>query len=1019
MEEQKNRLTILSQSEIQDYFGTPKFTQKDREHFFNLNVAELQLLLDTRGINTRIHFVLQIGYFKAKLMFFNYEGSEVANDVTYIVSHYYPEIANHELAPLSKQTKVSQQQAISQYFDYRRFSRDIRQSMVTVAARTVRRSAKPVFILRELLSYLEKERIISPAYSSFQDLIGSCIAEERRRINQLLRTNLQPDVETALAKMLDDDRVGLYLLTKLKKEPRDFGYKEIGSEVNRSRLLKPLYDFGSGWLPKVEISAESIRYYAALVEYYSIYKLRRFEKMTAYFYLLCYAYHRTHLINDNLIDALINNVRHYEQKAKQSARELIAQKVAEARDNLKLTGQVLAFFINPEVDDSLPFGEIRNQAFQVMDKEQMANISAFVASTGFDEDEYQWQHLEALSATIKKNIRQIVKAIDFKAHSGNANLLQAITFLQDIFEKGKILRQIARELFPTDFIGKSLKKYVFMGKGIERLNAERYEFAVYKMLRNAFESGDIYNGRTTKYRSFTDDLIPAERWARDKSKILSDLSPPVLNAPITDTLQTFKEQLEKKFIDVNQRIINQDNKGLKITGEGKNIKWTLPYRRGEEEENHALYQSVTTIDIASLLAYVNQRTHFLSGFTHILDRHIKNDKDEKTLLACIVSLGTNMNLGRMAEISDISYQELKTNDRNFLRLETLKESNDLIANATAKLPIFKHYNIEDDILHSSSDGQRNEAQWHTFNSRYSSKYFGLKKGISTITLIGNHVPLNARVIGTHEHESHYVFDLLYNNTTEIDPNRHSTDTHGVNQVNFWILHAYGYQFAPRYKNFTSRTEGIIGFHQPSYYNDDYLIKPCRKVNEELIVSEWDNILHIMASLGQKETSQVAIVRKLSSYARKNRTKKALWELDNICKSIYMLDYIDDESLRRHVTKALNRGEAYHRLKKAIAHVNGGRMKVKSEAEQHIIHECTRLMANAVIYFNAELLSSMLDKLDSIPDDLREQIKKVSPVAWQHINFYGRFKFSELQINVELDRFTETPNVEMLKELLSR
>ncbi|MCW5207073.1 hypothetical protein VU08_09170, partial [Desulfobulbus sp. F5] len=222
-----------------------------------------------------------------------------------------------------------------------------------------------------------------------------------------------------------------------------------------------------------------------------------------------------------------------------------------------------------------------------------------------DEDEYQWQHLEALSATIKKNIRQIVKAIDFKAHSGNANLLQAITFLQDIFEKGKILRQIARELFPTDFIGKSLKKYVFMGKGIERLNAERYEFAVYKMLRNAFESGDIYNGRTTKYRSFTDDLIPAERWARDKSKILSDLSLPVLNAPITDTLQTFKEQLEKKFIDVNQRIINQDNKGLKITGEGKNIKWTLPYRRGEEEENHALFQSVTTIDIASLLAYVN------------------------------------------------------------------------------------------------------------------------------------------------------------------------------------------------------------------------------------------------------------------------------------------------------------------------------------------------------------------------------------------------------------------------------
>src|SRR5665811_1615184 len=119
----------------------------------------------------------------------------------------------------------------------------------------------------------------------------------------------------------------------------------------------------------------------------------------------------------------------------------------------------------------------------------------------------------------------------------------------------------------------------------------------------------------------------------------------------------------------------------------------------------------------------------------------------------------------------------------------------------------------------------------------------------------------------------------------------------------------------------------------------------------------------MASLGQKETTQSSIVRKLSSYARQNKTKKALWELDNIIRSIYMLDYIDDRSLRRYVAKALNRGEAYHRLKKAIAHVNGGRLNVKTEKEQHIIHECTRLIANAIIYFNAELLSRLLEHDD--------------------------------------------------------
>ena len=56
--------------------------------------------------------------------------------------------------------------------------------------------------------------------------------------------------------------------------------------------------------------------------------------------------------------------------------------------------------------------------------------------------------------------------------------------------------------------------------------------------------------------------------------------------------------------------------------------------------------------------------------------------------------------------------------------------------------------------------------------------------------------------GGGEHESHYVFDLLYNNTTDIQSGIHSTDTHGTNQVNFAVLHFFGHQFAPRYANIT-------------------------------------------------------------------------------------------------------------------------------------------------------------------------------------------------------------------------
>jgi hypothetical protein len=91
----------------------------------------------------------------------------------------------------------------------------------------------------------------------------------------------------------------------------------------------------------------------------------------------------------------------------------------------------------------------------------------------------------------------------------------------------------------------------------------------------------------------------------------------------------------------------------------------------------------------------------------------------------------------MGEISDLSYQTLHTAANNFIRLETLREANNHVSNAISKLLIFRHYDI-DDAVHSSSVGQKIETQFSTIRSRYSPKYFGLKKGISHYTLVTNH-----------------------------------------------------------------------------------------------------------------------------------------------------------------------------------------------------------------------------------------------------------------------------------------
>jgi TnpA family transposase len=364
-------------------------------------------------------------------------------------------------------------------------------------------------------------------------------------------------------------------------------------------------------------------------------------------------------------------------------------------------------------------------------------------------------------------------------------------------------------------------------------------------------------------------------------------------------------------------------------------------------------------------------------------------------------MGTNMGLWKMAEVSGLGYSALVTTARNFLRAETLHTGNDQIANATAALSMFDQYDIGD-LKHSSSDGQRIETQIHTINARHGSKYFRLKKGVSAYTLVTNHVPCNARIIGTHEHESHFVFDILHNNTTDIRPERHFTDTHGGNQVNFFLLSCDGYRFAPRYRDLHKKMASLVGFQHPKHYVH-YLIKPARKTFDALIVKEWPNIQRILASLAQKDVTQATVVRKLSSYARQNQTKKGLWELDNILRSIYILDFIDDPGLRQSVQKALNRGEAYHRMRRAISYVNSGKFRVKTEAEQQIWDECSRLITNAIIYYNTLLLSRVYEqKLAGGDLEAIKVLKSTSPVAWRDVNLIGNFDFTTSLTPVDIE-----------------
>lgn len=141
------------------------------------------------------------------------------------------------------------------------------------------------------------------------------------------------------------------------------------------------------------------------------------------------------------------------------------------------------------------------------------------------------------------------------------------------------------------------------------------------------------------------------------------------------------------------------------------------------------------------------------------------------------------------------------------------------------------------------------------------------------------------------------------------------------------------------------------------------------------------------------TRQSTIIGKLSSHHFASRTKKVLWEMNALLLSHYLLDYIDNTTLRQAVQGALNCGEAYHQLRRHIAIANGRQFRDSTEMEVSVWNECARLLTNAIIYYNAMLLEKLIQYCEKNGKvHLVEQIKRLSPVAWQHINCYGRYEF---------------------------
>ncbi|HCC5806124.1 TPA: Tn3 family transposase [Escherichia coli] len=995
MQKHKKRISILTKSEVTELYQVPSFNSVDRAEYFALNINLRKEINKIINIKSRVYLILIIGYFRYKPVLPEFTSKNVRGDIKYIIQTYYKNERTNLNIDIPKSTKSRLVNRMLSTLGFEQLTPSIKNELTDRLNDVATICMEPKYIFDELLAFLGQRRIALPGYSTVQKLVSETLNFERKRTINILSKRMHPATAKQIISILHDEG-NLNAIRGYNRGARDFSVSEINSELNSHNMISSIYYEIKDTINELSISQGNMEYYATIVKHSTTFSLKRHPKWQGILYLCCYLYFRYREINDKIITAFRYLVKKHKDASVLSAKARATEEIDLINKKLKIASEVFNFFIDGSVDDSIPFGDVRKKVFALISKDDMHLVSKFFDKNKIDVIEYQWQYIDCNHLKVANSIRKLFMAIDIVYDKEKSVIGQQIDATRDdLKEKGKLDAKDQRVIRPSE------KDYI-VKEG--EVNPERFEFHMYSRISNHLENGLFYASESEQNKRLEDDLIEPRYWDENKSALIKKTGLERLTTPIEQTLSDLEKIFNEKLDHVSISINSDANEFVKKQPQSNRLQWSLASKKWKTSIDNPIYTQIKNTGIVDVMKYVNNETGFLSVFNAVSSRKNNLEADHNDLLACIFGNGANYGVHRMASASDRSIGILRDVNDKFIRPDTTEIANTVVSDAIANLSVFKYWTINEESPFGSVDGQKHTCRINTFKARYSAKYFRKGKGVSAITLVSNHVPLATVVISPNEYEGHFAFDLLYNNSSEIQPKSLATDNHGVNNVNFAILDIFGYQFSPRYAKFKKIFNELF---EVILEDEQLIIRLKKQFNFNLIIHEWGNIQHIICSLSRKTTVQSTVIKKLSNAKRSSKTLAALREYDRIIKCIYVLDYADNKTLRQFVQQALNRGEAYHQLRRAIASVNGNQFRGGSDYQIDQWNDCARLIANCVIYYNSAILSGLVEKFEKENNKKAiDVLANLSPVAWGHILLGGNYSFEDKAAITSLDNLLE-------------
>jgi TnpA family transposase len=679
----------------------------------------------------------------------------------------------------------------------------------------------------------------------------------------------------------------------------------------------------------------------------------------------------------DLLDILITEIFSNATKAGEKARLRTIK-------DLDLAAGQLGLVCHLVLDPDIPDAELRAAIFKTLQREELESALGQVDTLVRPPDDMYYQELQKSWGRIRRILPPFLKTV----HFGSTPAGQAVAAaLEPLAGQGRLSKL---EAVHPEIVTRGWRGYVFDKDGV--VDKKAYVFCCLDRLRSALRRRDLFVATSIRYTDARIGLLSGAAWENSRSTICRSLghslSADETIAKLSRHLdQTYRAVAAKLPANPSARVEMSDGKEeLVLTGLDKLDDPPSLIRLRE-----AVNSRLPRVDLPEILLEIAARTGFTSKFTHVTERDSRADDLVTSLCAVLIAEACNIGMEPLIrnDVPALRRSRLSWSNQNFIRNETLTEANACLVAAQNSIPLVQAWGGGEV---ASADGLRFVVPVRTLHAGPNPKYFGYEHGVTYYNLISDQFTgLNAIVVPGTLRDSLFLLAVVLEQQTELTPTEIMTDTGAYTDVVFGLFWLLGYRFSPRIADI-----GGTRYWRIDQAADYGLLNGIgrHRINTNLIRENWDDILRLAGSLKLGVVQATSIMRTLRIDDRPTKLAQAVAELGRIDKTIHSLTYIDDESKRRRTLTQLNRGEDRHKLARAVFHGKRGELRQRYREGQEDQLGALGLVVNIIVLWNTLYIDAALQQLraEGFPV-LPEDVARLSPLVYEHINLLGRYAFS--------------------------